>query len=424
MTTIDAAAPVSHPDRFFIGGEWVAPSSDSMIDVIDSGTEELYFRVAEAQADDMARAVAAARTAFDDGPWPRLSHAERAEYLRAFGPALQKRAHALAQIWPRESGTTHAIAKFAATAMQKDFDAYAALAETFAFEEPATPSLGGFGLLVREPVGTVGAIVPWNSPHGLIPHKVGPALLAGCTVVLKMSPEAPGAGYLAAEAAEEIGLPGDRIVLSCKTSRLQDMVAVYRDLASRCEYPLHLGLTEAGMGSKGIVSTTAALGILLQDGIGDTIRASLTPEPGGDRTIEVRVCRELLQSLGLRAFRPEVTACPGCGRTTSTVFQELAQSIEAHLDRRMADWRRERPGVAELKVAVMGCIVNGPGESRAADIGISLPGTGEQPRAPVYVDGEKVTTLEGAGLADDFIRMVEDYVEARYPRAEAAVPAA
>ena len=227
-----------------------------------------------------------------------------------------------------------------------------------------------------------------------------------------------------AEAAEEIGLPGDRIILSCKTSRLQDMVAVYRDLASRCEYPLHLGLTEAGMGSKGIVSTTAALGILLQDGIGDTIRASLTPEPGGDRTIEVRVCRELLQSLGLRAFRPEVTACPGCGRTTSTVFQELAQSIEAHLDRRMADWRRERPGVAELKVAVMGCIVNGPGESRAADIGISLPGTGEQPRAPVYVDGEKVTTLEGAGLADDFIRMVEDYVEARYPRAGAAVPAA
>ena len=227
-----------------------------------------------------------------------------------------------------------------------------------------------------------------------------------------------------AEAAEEIGLPGNRIILSCKTSRLQDMVAVYRDLASRCEYPLHLGLTEAGMGSKGIVSTTAALGILLQDGIGDTIRASLTPEPGGDRTIEVRVCRELLQSLGLRAFRPEVTACPGCGRTTSTVFQELAQSIEAHLDRRMADWRRERPGVAELKVAVMGCIVNGPGESRAADIGISLPGTGEQPRAPVYVDGEKVTTLEGAGLADDFIRMVEDYVEARYPRAEAAVPAA
>jgi (E)-4-hydroxy-3-methylbut-2-enyl-diphosphate synthase len=224
-----------------------------------------------------------------------------------------------------------------------------------------------------------------------------------------------------AEAAEELGLPGDRIVLSCKTSRLQDMVAVYRDLAARCAYPLHLGLTEAGMGSKGIVSTTAALAILLQDGIGDTIRASLTPEPGGDRAIEVRVCRELLQSLGLRAFRPEVTACPGCGRTTSTVFQELAQSIERHLDARMAEWRAERPGVAELKVAVMGCIVNGPGESRAADIGISLPGTGESPRAPVYVDGEKVATLEGAGLAEEFIRMVEVYVEARYPRAGAPV---
>ena len=225
-----------------------------------------------------------------------------------------------------------------------------------------------------------------------------------------------------AGAAEEIGLPGDRIVLSCKTSRLQDMVAVYRDLARRCDYPLHLGLTEAGMGSKGIVSTTAALGILLQDGIGDTIRASLTPEPGGDRAIEVRVCRELLQSLGLRAFRPEVTACPGCGRTTSTVFQELAQSIERHLDERMAGWQAERPGVVDLKVAVMGCIVNGPGESRAADIGISLPGTGESPRAPVYVDGEKVATLEGGDLADDFIRMVEDYVEAHYPRIGAGVP--
>lgn len=223
-----------------------------------------------------------------------------------------------------------------------------------------------------------------------------------------------------AEAAQELGLAADRIVISCKVSRLQDMVAVYRDLAARCEHPLHLGLTEAGMGSKGIVATTAALGILLQDGIGDTIRASLTPEPGGDRTIEVRVCRELLQALGLRSFRPEVTACPGCGRTTSTVFQELAQSIEGHLDRRMAVWRRERPGVAELKVAVMGCIVNGPGESRAADIGISLPGTGESPRAPVYVDGEKVTTLEGATLADDFIRMVEDYVEARFPLQDSA----
>ena len=175
------------------------------------------------------------------------------------------------------------------------------------------------------------------------------------------------------------------------------------------------------MGSKGIVSTTAALAILLQDGVGDTIRASLTPEPGGDRTIEVRVCREVLQSLGLRAFRPSVTACPGCGRTTSTVFQELAQTIEAHLERRMADWRVERPGVAELKVAVMGCIVNGPGESRAADIGISLPGTGEQPRAPVYIDGQKATTLEGPTLAEDFIRMVEDYVDVRFPRAGAEV---
>ncbi len=219
-----------------------------------------------------------------------------------------------------------------------------------------------------------------------------------------------------AEAAEEIGLPADRIILSCKTSRLQDMVAVYRELARRCSYPLHLGLTEAGMGSKGIVSTTAALAILLQDGIGDTIRASLTPEPGGDRSIEVRVCRELLQSLGLRTFRPEVTACPGCGRTTSTVFQELAQTIERHLDERMTVWRAERPGAAGLKVAVMGCIVNGPGESRAADIGISLPGTGEQPRAPVYVDGEKATTLEGPTLAEDFIRMVEEYVETRFPR--------
>ena len=225
-----------------------------------------------------------------------------------------------------------------------------------------------------------------------------------------------------AQAAEEIGLPRYMIVLSCKTSRLQDMVAVYRDLAARCDYPLHLGLTEAGMGSKGIVSTTAALAILLQHGIGDTIRASLTPEPGGDRSVEVRVCRELLQSLGMRTFRPEVTACPGCGRTTSTVFQELAQTIEGHLERRMAVWRAERPAAAGLKVAVMGCIVNGPGESRAADIGISLPGTGEQPRAPVYVDGEKATTLEGPTLAEDFIGMVEDYVEAHYPRAAAALP--
>jgi len=223
-----------------------------------------------------------------------------------------------------------------------------------------------------------------------------------------------------AAAAEEIGLPHQHIVLSCKASRLQEMIAAYRELAVRCDYPLHLGLTEAGMGSKGIVSTAAALGVLLEEGIGDTIRASLTPEPGGDRALEVRVCLDLLQSMGLRSFRPEVTACPGCGRTTSTVFQDLAQRIEARLEERMRAWRSERPGAAELRVAVMGCIVNGPGESRAADIGISLPGTGEDPRAPVYVDGEKAVTLEGPTLADDFMRMVEEYVERRYPRADGA----
>ena len=226
-----------------------------------------------------------------------------------------------------------------------------------------------------------------------------------------------------AEAAEELGLGHDKIVLSCKASRLQEMVAVYEELAARCDYPLHLGLTEAGMSSKGIVASSAALAILLQQGIGDTIRASLTPEPGADRTLEVRVCCELLQSMGLRQFRPQVTACPGCGRTTSTVFQELAQRIEAHLSDRMEVWKSERPGVADLKVAVMGCIVNGPGESRAADIGISLPGTGESPRAPVYVDGDKVRTLEGDHLADEFIAMVEEYVDSRYPRTGAPVAA-
>jgi (E)-4-hydroxy-3-methylbut-2-enyl-diphosphate synthase len=217
-----------------------------------------------------------------------------------------------------------------------------------------------------------------------------------------------------ARAAEQLGLGHDRIIISCKVSRLQEMVAVYEQLARESDYPLHLGLTEAGMGAKGIVATSAALAILLQQGIGDTIRASLTPEPGGDRTLEVRVCHELLQSMGIRAFRPQVTACPGCGRTTSTYFQELAERIQGHLDDRMAEWSRERPGVAEMTVAVMGCVVNGPGESRAANIGISLPGTGEQPRAPVYVDGEKVTTLEGPGLADEFITMVEEYVESTY----------
>jgi (E)-4-hydroxy-3-methylbut-2-enyl-diphosphate synthase len=217
-----------------------------------------------------------------------------------------------------------------------------------------------------------------------------------------------------AEAAEEIGLAHDKIVVSCKVSRLPDMVAVYRDLAARSDYPLHLGLTEAGMGAKGIIATTAALSVLLEAGIGDTIRASLTPEPGGDRTIEVLACLDILQSLGLRSFRPEVTACPGCGRTTSSVFQELAQTIQARLDERMPVWREEYPGVEGLHVAVMGCIVNGPGESRAANIGISLPGTGEEPRAPVYVDGEKVTTLEGPNLAGDFIAMVEKYVDDNY----------
>jgi (E)-4-hydroxy-3-methylbut-2-enyl-diphosphate synthase len=244
-------------------------------------------------------------------------------------------------------------------------------------------------------------------------------------------PEPEGAGVVvrramvasalqSAEAAEELGLAHNAIILSCKASRLQDMVAVYQDLAAVCDYPLHLGLTEAGMSSKGIVATSAALAILLQDGIGDTIRASLTPEPGGDRTLEVRVCLDLVQSLGLRSFRPEVTACPGCGRTTSTVFQELAQRIETRLEERMAVWRVERPGAATLKVAVMGCIVNGPGESRAADIGISLPGTGEEPRAPVYVDGQKVTTLDGPTLADDFLAMVEQYVERTFAHASGA----
>jgi len=223
-----------------------------------------------------------------------------------------------------------------------------------------------------------------------------------------------------AAAAEEIGLPHDRIIVSCKVSRLPDMVAVYRELASRCDLPLHLGLTEAGMGTKGIVATTAALSVLLEAGIGDTIRASLTPEPGADRALEVRVCLDVLQSLGLRTFRPEVTACPGCGRTTSTFFQVLAQRIEGHLEERMDTWKRERPGVSGLKVAVMGCIVNGPGESKHANIGISLPGTFEEPVAPVYVDGRLARTLRGDHIAEEFSRMLEDYVEAHYARREPA----
>ena len=217
-----------------------------------------------------------------------------------------------------------------------------------------------------------------------------------------------------AAAAERYGLPHDRIVLSAKVSNVQDLIGVYRALAARCDYPLHLGLTEAGLGSKGIVATTAALAVLLQEGIGDTIRASLTPAPGGDRTEEVLVSQQILQSLGLRSFAPQVTACPGCGRTTSTLFQELAGQIENRLRERMTDWRGRYPGVEDLRIAVMGCIVNGPGESRHADIGISLPGVAEEPKAPVYVDGRLFTTLTGDGIAAGFMRIVEEYVEKRY----------
>jgi (E)-4-hydroxy-3-methylbut-2-enyl-diphosphate synthase len=219
---------------------------------------------------------------------------------------------------------------------------------------------------------------------------------------------------LSAARAEEIGLGRDHIILSAKVSQVQDLIACYRMLAARCDYALHLGLTEAGMGSKGIVASSAALGILLQEGIGDTIRISLTPEPGGDRTLEVKVAQEILQTMGFRAFVPIVAACPGCGRTTSTVFQELAKEIQAHINQRMPVWRDTYPGVEELKVAVMGCIVNGPGESKHADIGISLPGTGEQPAAPVFIDGQKAVTLRGPRIAEEFRAMVEDYVEKRY----------
>jgi (E)-4-hydroxy-3-methylbut-2-enyl-diphosphate synthase len=221
---------------------------------------------------------------------------------------------------------------------------------------------------------------------------------------------------LSAEAAVGLGLPADHVVLSVKASRLPQMVEAYETLARSCDLPLHLGLTEAGMGSKGIVATTAALSILLHQGIGDTIRASLTPEPGGDRTIEVRVCQQILQALGLRSFMPAVTACPGCGRTTSTTFQELAQRIEGMLARRMPEWRRDFVGVESLLVAVMGCVVNGPGESRAANIGISLPGTGEDPKAPVYVDGAHACTLHGPGLTAEFEALVERYVASHYSR--------
>lgn len=217
-----------------------------------------------------------------------------------------------------------------------------------------------------------------------------------------------------AHRALDIGLPTGRIVLSCKVSQVQDLIAVYQNLSGRCDYPLHLGLTEAGMGSKGVVASTAALSVLLQQGIGDTIRISLTPEPGGDRTKEVQVAQEILQTMGLRAFTPMVVACPGCGRTSSTFFQELAQEVQSYLREQMPVWRSQYPGVETLQVAVMGCVVNGPGESKHADIGISLPGTGEVPSAPVYIDGERTVTLKGAGIATEFKEIVQNYVENRY----------
>jgi (E)-4-hydroxy-3-methylbut-2-enyl-diphosphate synthase len=216
------------------------------------------------------------------------------------------------------------------------------------------------------------------------------------------------------EAAHEIGLSSEQMIISCKVSRLPQMVAVYRELSEKSDIALHLGLTEAGMGQKGVVTTTAALSTLLEQGIGDTIRASLTPEVGGDRSKEVRLCQDILQAIGLRRFRPSVTACPGCGRTTSTLFRELAQDIQTHIDDKLPEWRTRYAGSESLQVAVMGCVVNGPGESRAANIGISLPGSGEDPRAPVFVDGERVKFLSGPKIASDFIDMVETYVESTY----------
>jgi (E)-4-hydroxy-3-methylbut-2-enyl-diphosphate synthase len=215
--------------------------------------------------------------------------------------------------------------------------------------------------------------------------------------------------------AEETGLGHDKIIISAKVSDVQDLVEVYRRLASRCDYPLHLGLTEAGMGAKGIVASTGALSILLSEGIGDTIRVSLTPRPNGDRTEEVRIAQQILQSLGLRDFEPQVTACPGCGRTTSTFFQTMAEEIQSYIRNRMPEWKESHPGVEAMKVAVMGCVVNGPGESRHANIGISLPGTFEEPKAPVYIDGSLSTTLKGDGLVKEFLDILEDYVDRRYP---------
>jgi (E)-4-hydroxy-3-methylbut-2-enyl-diphosphate synthase len=221
-------------------------------------------------------------------------------------------------------------------------------------------------------------------------------------------------GLRSAALAEEVGLPGDRIVISAKVSSAPDLIRVYRKLAGRCNYPLHLGLTEAGMGNKGVVATTAALSPLLMEGIGDTIRVSLTPRPGGDRAEEVRVAQQILQSLGIRSFEPQVTSCPGCGRTTSVFFQVMAEQIQGYIRESMPEWRVRYPGVEELDVAVMGCVVNGPGESKHANIGISLPGTFEEPKAPVYVDGEHYTTLKGEGLVEEFKAILDDYVRNRY----------
>ncbi|HEY3138172.1 MAG TPA: flavodoxin-dependent (E)-4-hydroxy-3-methylbut-2-enyl-diphosphate synthase [Blastocatellia bacterium] len=225
-------------------------------------------------------------------------------------------------------------------------------------------------------------------------------------------------GLESAELAERCGLDHDRIILSAKVSEVQDLIEIYRSLAARCDYPLHLGLTEAGMGSKGIVASTAALAVLLQTGIGDTIRVSLTPRPGGDRTEEVIVAQQILQTMGLRSFIPLVTACPGCGRTTSTLFQEMAEDIQNYIREQMPTWKQKYVGVEELKVAVMGCVVNGPGESKHANIGISLPGTGEDPRAPVYVDGSKFVTLQGATIVPDFIGILDEYIDSHYARTD------
>ncbi|MDN5843187.1 MAG: flavodoxin-dependent (E)-4-hydroxy-3-methylbut-2-enyl-diphosphate synthase [Alcaligenaceae bacterium] len=258
-------------------------------------------------------------------------------------------------------------------------------------------------LLARKMDENAGRAVPWDAQ----------AVMRDALVISAISN---------AQRAEELGLSPNGIVLSCKVSHVQDLIAVYRDLSLRCDYPLHLGLTEAGMGSKGIVASTAALAVLLQQGIGDTIRISLTPEPGGDRTREVIVAQEILQTMGLRAFTPMVVACPGCGRTSSTVFQELAASIQGYLREQMPLWKTRYPGVETMNVAVMGCVVNGPGESRHADIGISLPGTGEVPAAPVFVDGERVVTLKGEAIAEEFKVIVENYVARRFGAEHGELP--